>query len=136
MRTRSRYEKIVRDQLARQGIEPLLPTVTRLSQWKDRKKEIEVPLFSGYCFVRFADDHKLPVLKTIGVVDIVGAGHTAEPIADEEIAALRTLMTSVLPYDSKRFSFKYICSFNQAIVRCNFDVMRFCNWCCSFLGPL
>ena len=100
LRTRSRHEKIVRDQLASQGIEPLLPTVKRLSQWKDRKKEVEVPLFSGYCFVRFAADHKLPVLKTIGVVDIVGAGHNPEPIADEEIAALRILMASVLPYDS------------------------------------
>ena len=99
LRTRSRHEKIVRDQLANQGMEPLLPTVKRLSQWKDRKKEIEIPLFSGYCFVRFAFEQKLPVLKTIGVVDIVGSGHSPEPIADDEIAAIRALMTSVLPYD-------------------------------------
>jgi transcription antitermination factor NusG len=99
LRTRSRHEKLVREQLANQGIEPLLPTVKRLSQWKDRKKEIEVPLFSGYCFVRFASEQKLPVLKTIGVVDIVGADHCPEPIPDEEIAAIKTLMTSVLPYD-------------------------------------
>jgi len=89
----------VRDQLANQGIEPLLPTVKRLSQWKDRKKEVEVPLFSGYCFVRFTMDQKLPVLKTVGVVDIVGSGQQPEPIPDEEIAAIQTLMTSVLPYD-------------------------------------
>ena len=100
LRTRSRHEKIVRDQLANQGIEPLLPTVKRLSQWKDRKKEIEAPLFSGYCFVRFASKQKLPVLKTVGVVDIVGASHCPEPIADEEIAAIKILMASVLPYDS------------------------------------
>jgi transcriptional antiterminator NusG len=99
LRTKSRHEKIVRGQLANQGIEPLLPTVKRLSQWKDRKKEIEVPLFSGYCFVRFTSEQKLPVLKTIGVVDIVGASNCPEPIPDEEIAAIRTLMTSVLPYD-------------------------------------
>jgi transcription termination/antitermination protein NusG len=99
LRTRSRHEKVVRDQLANQGIEPLLPTVKRLSQWKDRKKEIEVPLFSGYCFVRFGSKQKLPVLKTVGVVDIVGGGQQPEPIPDEEIAALQTLMTSVLPYD-------------------------------------
>jgi transcription antitermination factor NusG len=99
LRTRSRHEKIVREQLANQGIEPLLPTVKRLSRWKDRKKEIEVPLFSGYCFVRFASQQKLPVLKTIGVVDIVGSGHSPEAIPDEEIAAIKTLMTSVLPYD-------------------------------------
>ena len=99
LRTRSRHEKLVRDQLTNQGIEPLLPTIKRLSQWKDRKKEIEVPLFSGYCFVRFSTEQKLPVLKTIGVVDIVGSGQQPEPIPDEEIAALQTLMTSVLPYD-------------------------------------
>ncbi|MDF0643517.1 MAG: UpxY family transcription antiterminator [Nitrospira sp.] len=99
LRTRSRHEKLVRDQLNGQGIEPLLPTVRRLSQWKDRKKEVEVPLFSGYCFVRFASEQKLPVLKTVGVVDIVGGGVQPEPIPDEEISALQTLMASVLPYD-------------------------------------
>jgi len=99
LRTRSRHEKLVRDQLTGQGIEPLLPTVRRLSQWKDRKKEVEVPLFSGYCFVRFASEQKLPVLKTVGVVDIVGGGHQPEPIPDDEINALQTLMASVLPYD-------------------------------------
>ena len=99
LRTKSRHEKVVREQLANQGIEPLLPTVKRLSQWKDRKKEIEVPLFSGYCFVRFTLEQKLPVLKTIGVVDIVGASSSPEPIPDEEIEAIKTLMTSVLPYD-------------------------------------
>lgn len=100
LRTKSRHEKLVRDQLDKQGIEPLLPTVKRLSQWKDRKKEIEVPLFSGYCFVRFSQLEKTPVQKITGVVEIVGGGRRPEPIPEEEINALRCLMTSVLPYDS------------------------------------
>ncbi len=99
LRTKSRHEKLVRDRLDQQGIEPLLPTVKRLSQWKDRKKEIEVPLFSGYCFVRFSQQEKTPVQKTTGVVEIVGSGSKPEPIPEEEIDALRRLMTSVLPYD-------------------------------------
>jgi len=99
LRTRSRHEKLVRDQLDKQGIEPLLPTVRRLSQWKDRKKEIEVPLFSGYCFVRFSQLEKTPVQKVTGVVGIVGSGSRPEPIPEQEIDALRRLMTSVLPYD-------------------------------------
>jgi transcriptional antiterminator NusG len=99
LRTRSRHEKLVRDQLGKQGIEQLLPTVKRLSQWKDRKKEIEVPLFSGYCFVRFEQSAKLPVQKVSGVVEIVGSGSRPEPIPDEEIEALKTLVSSVLPYD-------------------------------------
>ena len=99
LRTKSRHEKLVRDQLDKQGIEPLLPTVKKLSQWKDRKKEIEVPLFSGYCFVRFSKLEKTPVQKIVGVVEIVGSGSRPEPIPEQEIAALRRLMTSVLPYD-------------------------------------
>jgi transcription antitermination factor NusG len=99
LRTKSRHEKLVRDQLDKQGIEPLLPTVKRLSQWKDRRKEIEVPLFSGYCFVRFGQEERLPVQKVSGVVEIVGSGSQPEPIPDEEIEALKTLMTSVLPFD-------------------------------------
>ena len=99
LRTKSRHEKLVRDQLDKQGIEPLLPTVKRLSQWKDRKKEIEVPLFSGYCFVRFSQLEKRPVQKIVGVVEIVGCGSRPEPIPEQEIDALRRLMTCVLPYD-------------------------------------
>jgi len=33
------------------------------------------------------------------VVEIVGSGSQPEPIPDDEIEALKTLMTSVLPYD-------------------------------------
>ncbi len=99
LRTKSRHEKLVRDQLDKQGIEPLLPTVKRLSQWKDRKKEIEIPLFSGYCFVRFSQQEKAPVQQTTGVVEIVGSGSRPEAIPEQEIEALRRLMTSVLPYD-------------------------------------
>jgi len=99
VRTRSRHEKLVRDQLDKQGIEPLLPTVKRLSQWKDRRKEIEVPLFSGYCFVRFAQREKGPVQKVTGVVEIVGSANRPEAIPEQEIDALRRLITSVLPYD-------------------------------------
>ncbi|MDF0674639.1 MAG: UpxY family transcription antiterminator [Nitrospira sp.] len=99
LRTKSRHEKLVRDQLDKRGIEPLLPTIKRLSQWKDRKKEIEVPLFSGYCFVRFSQLEKTPVQKIVGVVEIVGSGSRPEPIPEQEIDALRRLMMSVLPYD-------------------------------------
>src|SRR5207245_1545649 len=82
-RTKSRQEKLVRDRLAGQGIEQFLPTIKRLSQWKDRKKEIEVPLFSGYCFARFTWEDRLSVRKTYGVANIVGNGHGPEPIPDE-----------------------------------------------------
>ncbi|MBM4135001.1 MAG: UpxY family transcription antiterminator [Nitrospira sp.] len=100
LRTRSRHEKLVRDHLARQGIERLLPTLIRLNHWKDRKKKVEVPLFSGYCFARFSWQDRLPILMVPGVVMIVGGGERREPIPEEEIDALKTLMTTTLPYDA------------------------------------
>src|SRR5437899_9991441 len=100
IRTRARHEKQVRDRLESQGIEQLLPTVIKLSQWKDRKKGIEVPLFSCYCFARFAWQDRTPVLKVPGVVGIVGGGQRPEPIPDAEIEALKSLMASKLPYDA------------------------------------
>lgn len=103
LRTRSRHEKLVRDRLAAQGIEPLLPTVKKLSQWKDRKKEVEVPLFSGYCFSRFAWPDRLAVQTTSGVVDIVGGGDRPESIPDEEIEAIQRLMVSTLRYDTSPY---------------------------------
>ena len=100
VRTRSRHEKLVRDRLAGLGVEHLLPTVMRLSQWKDRKKEIEAPLFSGYCFARFGWPDRLAVQTVSGVVGLVGGGQRPEPIPDEEIDALKLLMASELPYDA------------------------------------
>lgn len=100
LKTRSRHEKLVRDRLESQGIEPLLPTITKLSQWKDRRKEVVVPLFSGYCFARFAWPDRLAVQKISGVVEIVGGGERPESIPDGEIEALKTLMASTLRYDA------------------------------------
>ena len=91
LKTKSRHEKLVRDRLAGQGIEPLLPTIIRLSQWKDRRKEIVVPLFSGYCFAQFPWSNRLAVQKTSGVVEIVGGGDRPEPIPDKEIEAVQQM---------------------------------------------
>ena len=103
LRTKSRHEKQVRDRLESQGIEQLLPTVIKLSQWKDRKKKIEVPLFSCYCFAQFAWPDRLAVQRTAGVVQIVGNGKGPEPIPDDEIGAILMLMKSLLPYDVHPF---------------------------------
>jgi len=100
LRTRSRHEKQVRDRLASQGVERLLPTLVRISQWKDRKKAIEVPLFPGYCFAQFTWQGRLSVLKIPGVAQIVGRQNAPEPVRDEEIDALKKLMGSTLSYDA------------------------------------
>ncbi len=98
IQTLSRHEKLVRNQLEMRNVEHFLPTMRQLSQWTDRKKEIEVPLFAGYCFARFSLAERLPILQSQGVVRVVGSGGQPEPIPDEEIESLRTLISNSSDY--------------------------------------
>jgi len=97
--TRSRHEQVVRDQLKRKDVDVFLPTVTRWSHWKDRRKRIEWPLFPGYCFARFDPRHRMPVLKCTGVVNIVSFEGEPAPIPEHEIDGIRQLVDSQLAFD-------------------------------------
>jgi transcription antitermination factor NusG len=97
--TRSRHEQTVRQELELRGIEAFLPTITKWSRWKDRKKKIDWPLFPGYCFARFAPESRLPVLKCNGVVSIVSFNGEPAPIPEQEIDSLRLLVATDLAYD-------------------------------------
>src|SRR5574339_511503 len=97
--TRSRHEQVVREQLEHQHVEVFLPTVTRWSRWKDRKKKIDWPLFPGYCFARFDAHERLPVLKCAGVVNVISFNSEIAPIPEHEIEGIRRLVESDLQYD-------------------------------------
>ncbi len=98
--TRSRHEQVVREQLEQKQIEAFLPTITRWSRWKDRRKKIDWPLFPGYCVARFDVQHRLPVLKCSGVVSIVAfEGGEPAPIPEREIESIRVLLESSLAFD-------------------------------------
>jgi transcription antitermination factor NusG len=97
--TRSRHEQVVREQLEQKQIEVFLPTVTRWSRWKDRKKKVDWPLFPGYCFARFNTGERLPVLKCVGVVSIISFEGEPAPIPQAEIDGIRRLVESDLAFD-------------------------------------
>ena len=99
IQTRSRHEKVVRDQLAAKHITHLLPLWRKRSVWKDRIKFVEVPLFSGYLFSYFSLQGKVAVLETVGVARIVGVNGKPVPVPDEQITAVRTRIEQRLPYD-------------------------------------
>lgn len=97
--TRSRHEQVVREQLEHKHVEAFLPTVTRWSRWKDRKKKIEWPLFPGYCFARFDPRDRLAILRCTGVVNIISFENELAPIPESEISGIRQLVESDLAYD-------------------------------------
>lgn len=83
--------------MRRKGIETFLPSIRKMSQWKDRKKRVEFPLFPGYLFVSISPDPEdfMRVVTTRGTVRFISLepGHPT-PVAGEEIDALRIIVNS------------------------------------------
>jgi transcription antitermination factor NusG len=96
LQVRARYEKTVAAFLDGKGYEWFLPTYLSRRRWSDRIKESDQPLFPGYLFCRFDPYDRLPILKTPGMIAIVGTAKIPTPVDPEEIAAVRTLVSSEL----------------------------------------
>jgi transcriptional antiterminator NusG len=95
LRVKSRHEFIAAEELTRRGIENFVPFVSRVRQWKDRKKVVDFPLFPGYLFVHLAPESGafLNVVKTRGALCFI----TLEPgqptaVSLEEITSLRSML--------------------------------------------
>jgi len=96
VQTRSRHEKFVASQLKQQGITTFLPLASEVRRWSDRRKLVQLPLFSGYIFVRVVPlgEVRVRILRTNGVVSLVGARGEGIPIPDSEIESLQKLLIS------------------------------------------
>lgn len=93
LHTRPRHEKIVAHRLEERGVTTFLPLVTEVRRWSDRKKKIELPLFSCYVFAKFSPNQaeRLRVLRVEGVFSILGGQGEGAPIPDAQIDAVRSL---------------------------------------------
>ena len=91
--TRSHFEQKVYDLLCGKSIETFLPKIQVMSRRKDRRKKILVPLLPGYIFVQYDQDPEIywDVVKTVGVVRMVGFEGKPIPASDDEIQSLMIL---------------------------------------------
>lgn len=96
VQVRSRYENIVAACLTSKSYECFLPTYWCRRRWSDRIKDLELPLFPGYLFCRFNPQDRLPILKTPGLISILGIAQNPVPVDEVEIASVRTLVSSGL----------------------------------------
>jgi transcription antitermination factor NusG len=86
---RSNQEKRVTHYLADRGVEHLLPCYRSRRQWKDRRVELDVPLFPGYVFVRLPFIERLKALTVPSVVSLIGSKKAPSVVSDDEILWIR-----------------------------------------------
>lgn len=87
--TRNQHEKVVAQILSSKGFEVFLPLYYTVHRWKDRNKELCLPLFPCYVFLKGGLDRRSDIVKTPGMYAFVGAQGRAEAIPGAEIEAIR-----------------------------------------------
>lgn len=92
--TSANHEKHVAKQLVHKSVEHFLPLYQTVRWWKDRRVQLQRPLFPGYIFVRLPLHDRLQVLQVHGVSKLVGFNGTPSPLPHGEIDALRTSLAT------------------------------------------
>ena len=91
---RTRHETAIASFLEAKGYQQFVPLYKFKKRWSDRVKELEAPLFPGYLFCRFDPQFRLPILKTPGVIQIIGYNRVPTPIDETEMSAIQTVIES------------------------------------------
>jgi len=94
--TCAQHEKRVASELESREVTNFLPVYRSLRRWKDRRVELDLPLFPGYLFVHLELNDRLRVLQVPGVVRIVGFNGQPQPVAEYEITALRNTVGALM----------------------------------------
>ena len=92
--TKPRWEKKVAALLVQQGLEGYCPLNRCSRQWSDRKKTVEIPLFTSYVFVRIDEEEKDAIRRTPGILNFVYWNGKPAVLRNEEIEAIRDFVTA------------------------------------------
>jgi len=105
VRTRSRHEKKVAEEIREKGMGCFLPLITRIHNWSDRRKKVDLPLFPGYVFVHSyaTPESRLSVLRTPGVAGFVGSQGHGTPIPEKQIEDIRLILDNDVAFEPYPF---------------------------------
>lgn len=92
VKTRPRWEKKVADRLSGKGIENYCPLQKKISQWSDRKKVINEPIFKGYVFLKVSDDAKWDIKSIDGILNYVYWLGKPAVIKEDDIFTIRKFL--------------------------------------------
>jgi transcription antitermination factor NusG len=92
--TRHQHEKTVAVALSNKSYDVYLPLYLSVRRWQDRAKQILLPLFPCYVFIREGMDRQLQILSTPGIIHIVGWGGRPAIVPQSQLAAVRQIIES------------------------------------------
>ncbi len=101
--TRHQHEKAIAYALACKGFETFLPLYSTARRWKDRTKQLWLPLFPCYVFVHGNLERRLDIIVTSGVHSLVSSGGRPAPILQSEIDAIRRALEQGLAAEPHGF---------------------------------
>ncbi|MBW6478680.1 MAG: UpxY family transcription antiterminator [Bacteroidales bacterium] len=92
--TRPRFEKKAEKIMHERGIRCYLPMIRTLRQWSDRKKWVDLPLFSSYIFVfsQASDLHK--ALSVPGAIRFVSFEGRPVEIPENQIENIKWILSA------------------------------------------
>jgi transcription antitermination factor NusG len=87
--TKHRHEKVIARNLTYKAFETFVPLYEAARNWKDRIKQIYIPLFPCYVFFRGDLERRLDIVKIPGIFSLVSSGDRPTPILASEIESIR-----------------------------------------------
>jgi len=90
LQTKPRNEKVVLQQVEQKGIEVFAPFIEKIRIWSDRKKKIDVPLFSGYIFIHANEEDRVrAITDTYGAIRYIYFEKRPASVSEREIELIK-----------------------------------------------
>lgn len=99
--TSAKSAQRVKEQLDEAKVENLLPLQSIVRLWKDREKEVMIPVVPGCLFVRISQENMAEIVSTQGVTFLLNADGSPLVIADKDM----DMFDSMLGYSGEFVEF-------------------------------
>ena len=97
--TKPKWEKKVAERLNEIGVTSYCPLIAKMSQWSDRKKKVNVPLFNSYIFVQLEEKDRNRIFEAPGVVRYLFWLGKPAVVKNTEIEAIQNWLSAPETYE-------------------------------------
>jgi transcription antitermination factor NusG len=98
--TRHQHEKSVASSLTNKGHETFLPLYHSVRRWQDRAKDLWLPLFPGYVFIREGMDQQFQIVTTPGVIYVVGWAGRPAVVPQYQLNVIRKIIENCISVEA------------------------------------